>query len=76
MTQRDPHHHILIADDARMPTDQDWLLIEHAGGVLVVMRRSIFTGPALVLTKAWAEAWSAFRWMSRQTDSPPALRVV
>lgn len=62
-----PAYAILMANDDRMPAGKDWLLIEHSDGVLVVLRESAVTDPAVL-----AQAWEAYRHYERRL--PPALR--
>lgn len=65
-------HHVMISDDQQMPPGQDWLLIEHADGVLVVLRRSACNAGDGALAEVLAQAWAAFRWIDADDRRPRA----
>lgn len=66
------HDVLVIEDDSRMPTGQDWLLIEHDDGVLFVVRREAFGSPRWI-----ADAWAGYRALAeRRLQGPPTLRAV
>lgn len=47
---------LILANDAAMPADQDWLFIRHADGDLLVLRRGALGEPGLV-----HDLWTAAR---------------
>lgn len=64
---------VLIAADDKMPAGRDWLLIEHAEGVLLVVRQCAMGSARMML-----EAWAGYRSLldRQQKEEPPTLRVV
>jgi len=53
---------VLVMDDDQM--SDDWMLVEHADGVTLAVRRSAMGSP-----RTYAEAWAAFRMLARPLPS-------
>lgn len=65
------HHEVAFIDDNALPEGHDWALVEVAGDVYFVVKRSRVSPQVL------EEGWAAFRHLqrSRPTTTVPAPRA-